>query len=519
MRSPTRKLWLVGLVILLMGGAAYFSAVSRYSDVQVPLLDGSSVTVVPGVHLIGELGPSVAYVIETPQGLVLVDTGLDDDARILKSKISKLGLDYKSIRAILLTHVHGDHCGGAERLRLETGAQVYAGQADAPVLAAGEPREAFYSTFSMPDHSPHPTTVDVPLQGDETISFGDVRIQILDTPGHTDGSTCYLMQRAGQRIFFSGDVIIRLGQNPLGTYSTYLAPRYRGNARSYLQTLKKLRAIHAPDLVLPGHPDPTQAPQSPRFNQQKWDSMLDNGIREMERLVARYDSDGANFLDGDPKSLLTDLYYFGDFQGVAVYGLVSASKLFLINAPGGPGLDVFLREQQQKLGLMPKAPFAIMLTGNSDWETAGLEELVARHNAQVIASRECLDAVKQRLPSDSTLVTAKDLANEGWFDLTVIPLDGPGVSPVAYLVRWHNKNILLSGRFLDVVDNRPVGGFSVPGGAFSQNASSMIASLRKLAGVQPDLWLPSIPKDGQNANLYGNAWNAKLEKVFRTISQ
>ena len=56
----------------------------------------------------------------------------------------------------------------------------------------------------------------------------------------------------------------------------------------------------------------------------------------METLVARYEADGADFLDGVPKQLLPDLYYLGDFRGVAVYGFFASSKFFVVDAPGGP---------------------------------------------------------------------------------------------------------------------------------------------------------------------------------------
>ena len=58
----------------------------------------------------------------------------------------------------------------------------------------------------------------------------------------------------------------------------------------------------------------------------------------METLLARFEADGADFLDGNPKKLLPDLYYLGDFNGSATYGFFAASKFFLVDAPGGPGL-------------------------------------------------------------------------------------------------------------------------------------------------------------------------------------
>ncbi|MFM9961516.1 MAG: MBL fold metallo-hydrolase [Planctomycetaceae bacterium] len=286
-RGTRRRQILAGVLMLLTVMIVLFVSFREPGLGDVPRLNGSTVTIVPGIHLLGNLGPAAAYVVETPQGLVLIDSGLDRDARLLKSEMTELGLDWKRLHAIFLTHVHGDHSGGAEHLRAETGAKVYAGQADVAVLSEGSSRDAFFGTFEMPNHSPHPTTVDVALEGDESIAFGPVRVQVLSTPGHTLGSTCYLLERAGLRVLFAGDVIVRLGEKPLGTYTTYMAPRYRGDAQSYLASLRKLRALAVPDLVLPGHPRASRTPQSPRLTQPQWNAMLAAGIREMEQLVSR----------------------------------------------------------------------------------------------------------------------------------------------------------------------------------------------------------------------------------------
>ncbi len=235
---------------------------------SVPVLGRSAMTIVPGIHILGGLAPSAAYVIETADGLILVDSGLDDDAGPLRSQMAELGLDWKEVRAILLTHAHGDHTGGAESLRSATGAKVYAGAGDAEVLRAGQPREAFFSTFYMPDHTTHPTTVDVALAGGETIAMGDVRIEAIAAPGHTPGSFCYLLHRGGLRVLFAGDVIMMLRgdetpRTQLGIYSAYLAPRYRGDAKDSLAALRVLRTLPVPDLVLPGHPRAERVLQSP----------------------------------------------------------------------------------------------------------------------------------------------------------------------------------------------------------------------------------------------------------------
>src|SRR5207244_9404203 len=124
----------------------------------------------------------------------LVDSGFQREAGPLKEQMAKLGLDWRRVRAILLTHVHADHSGGAQHLREVTGAKVYAGVHDAGVLKAGGPPEAIFSwvrwagpALALREQA-HPTTVDVELTDAEAVQVGDTCFQVLATPGHTTGS-------------------------------------------------------------------------------------------------------------------------------------------------------------------------------------------------------------------------------------------------------------------------------------------------------------------------------------------
>ncbi len=190
------------VALTLLAGSVWYLARKGFSffSVRNPRLVRSAVAVAPGVYLLGGLSPSAAYVVETPEGLALIDSGLESDAARVKSQMAELGLDWRRVRAILLTHAHGDHSGGAQSLRGATGAKVYAGKGDASVLRAGEPREAFFSTYHMPGHQTHPTTVDVDLTGGEIVTLGDARIEAISTPGHTPGSVCYMLKRGNLRI-------------------------------------------------------------------------------------------------------------------------------------------------------------------------------------------------------------------------------------------------------------------------------------------------------------------------------
>jgi glyoxylase-like metal-dependent hydrolase (beta-lactamase superfamily II) len=503
----------------------------QLSASRVPRLGQAAITIVPGIYLLGGLSPSAAYVVETSEGLLLIDSGLDSNAGRLKQQMAELGLDWRRVRAILLTHVHGDHCGGAEYLRALTRAKVYAGEGDAPVLRAGQPREAFFSTFYMPNNAPHPTQVDVALKGNEAVTVGGVRIRALATPGHTPGSICYLIERDNLRVLFAGDIIMKLlgDENPrdelgkpLGTYSAYLAPRYRGNAQDFLASLRQLRALRVPDLVLPGHPAADPVPASPCLSQERWEALLNAGIHDMEKLLARYEHDGASFLDGNPKRLLPDLYYLGNFQGAAVYGLFASSKFFVVDAPGGPGLLDFLKTRLEQLGRKPVAPTAVLLTSCDLAATAGLNDLIEKCHPEVVVARAGLEFLKGSCPAGTIVVSAEELPAKGWFQVTPTPLSGRGLAPIAYQVRWTDKTVLFSGR-IPIKVNQETGVALFSDFMSSRGSAALyLTCLNQLRSLKPDLWLPAIPTDGQNANLYDSQWEQVIEEnrlgIERNIS-
>jgi glyoxylase-like metal-dependent hydrolase (beta-lactamase superfamily II) len=522
--AKTQAWIVVPFLLFLYAGGPGLAGASCSSDGPLPPLAPFTVQITDGLHILGGLSPSAAYAVETTRGIVLVDSGLRSDARVLKSQMAGAGLDWRRVRAVLLTHAHADHTGGAQCVRSETGATVYAGEGDAAVLRAGGPREALFSAFELPEGTMHATNVDVALKGGETIDFGDVRFRVLATPGHTPGSICYLMARGTLRALFTGDVISTfLGAEksrariarPLGTYSTYMPPRYRGDAEAYLASLRKLRALPLPDLVLPGHPRSDPTPQEPRLSQARWEKLLDDGIAEMARLSARYDADGADFLDGNAKELMPGLYYLGDFQGAAVYGLFAASKLFLIDAPGGPGLLAFVKARLQKLGLPPQDPAAVLLTSCDASSTAGLAALVGQCHATVVVAPEGRAKIRELCPPGAAVLSSNELPQQQWFDVTPVKLRGRGVAPVAYRFKWRGKTVLCTGRFPIDPDVPSEAALLSEISVSRETTLDYLASVFRLSETNPDLWLPALPLNGQNANLYDNEWQNIVADNYR----
>lgn len=466
----------------------------------------------PGVYYLGS-APGAVYLIDTAQGLVFVDSGLDANATKVMEITREYDLDIRRLQTILLTHVHADHSLGAAKLRAVTGAKIFAGRADCQQLRSGGPREAFLSTFEMPHIVAHKTTIDVELAGDEVFDFGDARIRVIATPGHTPGSVCYLLEKGQKQILFTGDVI--QSANPdaadaLGTYSAYLPPRYRGNARDFLATLRKLRALPSPDVVLTGHPGHGTDPPDPHISLVQWHRLLDEGINAMEQLQRRFVDDGADFIDGNPKELLRDLHYLGDHQNWPVYCLFAGSRTILFDAPGGPGLAEFISRRFRELGKSGKKVDVVLLTSANTQALAGLSDIVVHMGAQVFVAKSGIPVVRSFCPQEALITAAAEFPTKGWCEIEAIPLKGRGLSPTAYFLRLAGKTVLISG-LIPVKLNAESSSLLVREVSGDEQRQAYLESIDRLEKLTVNLWLPATVVHGQNANLYDQDWSRVLQ--------
>ena len=109
---------------------------------------------------------------------VLIDTVLEQNNRDLVL-LRELGI---KLKYLLETHIHADHCNGIKKLRAKTGAAFALGQATA--------------------HS----HADLLLADGETLTFGQLQLQALATPGHTEGCTTYA---CGDKLFTGDALLVR----------------------------------------------------------------------------------------------------------------------------------------------------------------------------------------------------------------------------------------------------------------------------------------------------------------------
>lgn len=512
-----KKLILVSLTAIALSGLLWFRVWAPFSPQHYPLakvLRPDVIAVAPGIYLLGRSSPAAVYLVETSEGLVLIDSGLESDASSVKQQVAELGLKLENLKAILLTHVHADHSLGAAHLRSLTHAKVYSGRADAEKLRAADSREAFLSTFEMPI-SLHATPVDIELIGGEVIAFAETRFSVIATPGHTPGGVCYLLERGGLRVLFTGDVVQNLSRPSRGMMGTYIArlpPGFGGNATDYLETLRQLRAMPLPDLILPGHPQMDEIPQNPHLTDSKWKALLDVGISELQLVAARHEVDGANFLDGTPRGLLKGLDYLGNIGSLGLYCLTTSEGLVLVDAPGEGSLVDVVSERLRKLEKSPQPIVAILMTSAASEASSGLAEVVRQTKCRVVVPKAALDIFRQRFPEEINWLTEQDLTSIGDFSTRAIPIDGPHGASLAYLIRADEKSILISGHIPVRPSASSIGELHRLLKSRTDGLTEYLKSLGKFSNLRPDLWLPAIPIQGRNANLYDTEWQELLEQ-------
>lgn len=130
-----------------------------------------------------------AILVTSPQGHVLIDGTLEDNAAQIEANIRTLGFRLRDVRLILNSHAHSDHAGAIARLARDSGATVAASAAGARELGLGgdDPDDPQYG---MAPRYPAVAPVEVVADG-AAVRVGPIAMVAHYTPGHTPGSTSW----------------------------------------------------------------------------------------------------------------------------------------------------------------------------------------------------------------------------------------------------------------------------------------------------------------------------------------
>jgi L-ascorbate metabolism protein UlaG (beta-lactamase superfamily) len=128
------------------------------------------------------------YLIVTPKGNILINTGLASSYTQILDNIETLGFKPKQTKILLTTQAHFDHLGALAAIQKAT--KFYVNNADAQVAADGGKSDYEFAKYGM---TFAPVTADKTLLPNDKITLGNSTIQMLHHPGHTKGSCSYLV--------------------------------------------------------------------------------------------------------------------------------------------------------------------------------------------------------------------------------------------------------------------------------------------------------------------------------------
>lgn len=201
-------------------------------------------------YLVGFGGLSVAL-IDTGDGLVLIDGALPQAAPMILANVRSLGFDPKDIKFILSTEPHWDHAGGFAALARDTGATVVASARGAGGLRAGalakdDPQLAYGGRW------PAVTTRVRVVRDGEILKLGNAEITARATPGHTMGSMSWSWNACAGGV--CKQIVFASSLNPVSAdgyrYTAAGKPFVAGFVKSY----KLMDALKC-DVLISAHPD------------------------------------------------------------------------------------------------------------------------------------------------------------------------------------------------------------------------------------------------------------------------
>lgn len=179
---------------------------------------------------------------EGSDSCVVIDPGFQPETVL--NKVKSL---HKTVEAILLTHGHFDHVGGVEAICRATGCKLWMAQSDY-IQPKGQQSDFFY-----PIHDSDFAQVDFCEEGQQ-ICAGGLTFTVMETPGHTVGSVCFVCQEH----IFSGDTLFQ------GSCGRVDLPG--GDWNEIQQSLKRLAAMEGDYRVHPGHGPSTTLAEERIYN-------------------------------------------------------------------------------------------------------------------------------------------------------------------------------------------------------------------------------------------------------------
>ena len=174
------------------------------------------------------------YLITTPAGNILINTGVGDTANQIKASVEQLGFKLSDTKILTATHGHWDHVAGLAQLKKMTGARLIVSEPDKELFESGG--RADFRFGDDPGSRFDPVKVDATFKDNDTISLGGTVLTAHHHPGHTKGATSFTLDVPENGKTYRV-VIANMGSiNPGVTVSGM--PKYPGIGDDYARTFK-----------------------------------------------------------------------------------------------------------------------------------------------------------------------------------------------------------------------------------------------------------------------------------------
>lgn len=131
------------------------------------------------------------YLITTPQGHILINTGVGDTAQKIKASVEQLGFKMSDVKILTATHGHVDHVAGMADLKRMTNARLIVAAADKELYETGG--KADFRFGSTPGAQFPVVKVDETFADGRKIALGGVELTAHAHPGHTKGATSFTL--------------------------------------------------------------------------------------------------------------------------------------------------------------------------------------------------------------------------------------------------------------------------------------------------------------------------------------
>lgn len=225
------------------------------------------------LYFVGEYRAS-SHMIDTGDGLILIDVGYAESADIVIESLETLGYDVKDVKYILLSHGHSDHSHGVPKIVERSGAKVFMFEEDNRYLSGFLP--------------------DVYFHDGDVIRLGNTEITVLHTPGHTMGTASFFWDvtengktvRAGM---FGGAGVKQVMKPWLDKYGLSYDQR-----RHFFESIERLRKEHV-DLFIGNHAGQNHTRENyekmqtsdtnPFINSSAWENFLNKTEQSLEKHI------------------------------------------------------------------------------------------------------------------------------------------------------------------------------------------------------------------------------------------